>query len=101
VTHLALLRHLTRKTILGDEALTNAKAFALVEQLLKSPSIRLLQEPTGTQDQLALHGISNTKSSQLWTDAYLASFAISGNLTLATFDKGFKKFKGLDLELLN
>ena len=100
VTHLALLRYLTHGSILGEEALTNAKALALTEQLLESPSIRLLQEPTGTQDRLKSYGKSNTKSPQLWTDTYLASFAIAGNLTFATFDKGFRKFKDLNWVLL-
>lgn len=100
ITHLALLRHLTHQSIMGNEALTNAKALALIQQLLASPSIRLLQEPVGTHDQLLQYGKSNTRSPQVWTDAYLASFAIAGNLRFATFDKGFKKFKNLNLEIL-
>ena len=100
VTHLALLRHLAHKSILGEEALSNAKAFALVEQLLESPSIRMAQEPAGTQMHLKSYGKTNTKRPQRWNDAYLAAFALAGNMRFATFDKGFKKFDGLDFELL-
>ena len=100
VTHLALLRHLTHKAILGEEALTNSRAMALVDQLLQSPSIRLVAEPTGVQERLRLYGESNTKSPQIWTDAYLAAFALAGGMRFATFDRGFKRFKGLDLEMV-
>jgi predicted nucleic acid-binding protein len=85
---------------LGEEALTNYRALALVELLLKSPSIRLTPEPTGTHEQFILYGKTNTKSPQLWTDAYLAAFASAGGMQFATFDKGFKKYQGLNLELV-
>lgn len=100
VTHLALLRHLTHSSILKEETLTNSTALNVVQQLLNSYSVRLLQEPVGTHDQLLQFGNSKTRSPQVWTDAYLAAFAIAGNLRFATFDKGFKKFEGLELELL-
>jgi len=100
VTHLALLRHLTHKAILGDEALTSYQALSLVEQLLSSPSIRLIPEPTGTQERLLAYGKRNTKSPQLWADDYLAAFALAGGMRFVTFNKGFKKYEGLELEAL-
>ncbi len=100
VTHLALLLRLTHKAILGDDAVANSQAFSLVAQLLDSPSIRLIPEPTGTQERLLVYGNRNTKSPQLWADDYLAAFALAGGLRFATFDKGFNKYEGLDLELL-
>ncbi|HVR36533.1 MAG TPA: PIN domain-containing protein [Methylomirabilota bacterium] len=36
----------------------------------------------------------------LWTDAYLAAFAIAHGTKLATFDQGFKRFAGVDLLLI-
>ena len=32
----------------------------------------------------------------LWMDAYLAAFALLSEARLATYDKGFNAFKGLD-----
>lgn len=100
ITHLALLRHLTHKSILKEAALSNSTALTVVQQLLDSPSVRLLQEPVGVQERLLQFGKSRAKSPQLWTDTYLAAFALAGNLRFATYDKGFKKFEGLELELL-
>ena len=36
----------------------------------------------------------------VWTDAWLASLALSLDYELTTFDRGFKSFQGLNLELL-
>jgi predicted nucleic acid-binding protein len=33
-------------------------------------------------------------------DAYLAAFALAGQLTLVTSDRAFKQFRGLSLTLL-
>lgn len=100
VTQLALLRHLTNKAILADDALVNEDALTLVEGLSRVSSIECLGEPKGVESQLFEYGRTATKSPQLWTDAYLAAFALRSGLTFATFDKGFRKFKGLDLVLL-
>lgn len=39
----------------------------------------------------------------LWTDAYLGAFAISANVRLVTYDRGFSRFEsdGLDWQLLH
>ena len=100
VTHLALLRHLTHKSILKEDALSNSAALSLVERLLNSPSIRLVSEPVGVQERFLQFGKGRRKSPQIWTDTYLAAFAIAGNLRFVTYDKGFNKFQGLELELL-
>ena len=34
------------------------------------------------------------------TDVYLAAFAIGGGYQMATFDKGFQRYAGLNLDLL-
>jgi hypothetical protein len=36
----------------------------------------------------------------LWTNAWLAALALSLDYELTTFDRGFKSFRGLKLELL-
>jgi len=38
---------------------------------------------------------------KLVTDAYLAAFAIAASRRLVTFDKDFRQFRGLELELLS
>lgn len=39
-------------------------------------------------------------SPKLWMDAYLAAFAITGDLTLVSTDRGFKQSKELELVVL-
>jgi len=38
---------------------------------------------------------------RLWTDAYLAAFALSAHLPLSTLDRDFQQFSGLTLDLVN
>ena len=37
---------------------------------------------------------------RMWTDAYLAAFAISGGMRLVSFDTDFQRFEGLEYLLL-
>ena len=38
---------------------------------------------------------------RLWTDAYLAAFAVSAQLPLSTFDRGFQQFEGVTLDFVD
>jgi predicted nucleic acid-binding protein len=51
-----------------------------------------LVEPEGLAD-LVRGGLSP----RLWTDAYLAAFALAGGHRLVTFDQGFLRFPGLEV----
>lgn len=37
---------------------------------------------------------------KLWNDAYLAAFAVSGNLELVTFDKAFRQYPNIACTIL-
>jgi hypothetical protein len=39
-------------------------------------------------------------ANKLVGDAYLAAFSIAAQMRLATIDKGFEQFRGVDLQLL-
>ena len=54
-------------------------------------------EPNGLLLKLRLFTKGYPFSPKLWQDAYLAAFAMAGNLQLVTFDAGFQKFEGLSL----
>ena len=66
------------------------------------PNVTFLDEPPGTRNLWLRLANRNTASPKLWMDAYLAAFAISGNLRFVTTDKAFSQFEphGLDLQLL-
>jgi len=59
----------------------------------------LLEEPQGLDDVLRKL-VQNGITPRLWTDAYLAAFAMAGGLQLVTFDQDFRRFQGLSCILL-
>jgi predicted nucleic acid-binding protein len=65
------------------------------------PEVRLVHEPSGCESNLDQWASREASTPRLWTDAYLAAFAIAGGLRLVTFDRGFSRFPGLDLLLLS
>lgn len=81
----------------------NDTAVIHIRKWLAHPQVRLLHEEPPATRELWLHLASRpTASPKLWMDAYLAAFAISGNLRFVTFDNDFRQFltEGLDLHLL-
>jgi hypothetical protein len=100
VTQLALLRHLTNKSVMGTHVLTPAAAWEKCSELLALTEVQLIIEPTGLDARLgALCNLGRT-SPNLWTDAYLAAFASCAELRLVSFDQGFTRFAGLDVLIL-
>jgi toxin-antitoxin system PIN domain toxin len=97
VTQLALLRHLTNKTIMGDQMLTPANAWKKLQEFQALPEVRTLAEPAGLDGCLGAFCNLGRTTPNLWTDAYLAAFAKCAGLRLVTFDQGFSRFKGLEL----
>ncbi len=57
----------------------------------------MLPDPEGVDELLAQWVRDGIVTPRLWTDAYLAAFAVAGNLRLVTFDKDFERFPGLNL----
>ena len=100
VTQLAFLRHLTNRTIMGEQVLTPSSAWNKRGEFLALPEVRFLSEPPGLDEQLGKLCHVGRTSPNLWTDAYLASFAKCAGLRLVTFDCGFASFAGLELLLL-
>lgn len=100
VTQLALLRLLTNSKIMGLSVQSQKQAWKTFDSYLSDPRIIFLQEPTVLESEFRNATQSDHPLNQYWTDAYLSAFAISSNLTLATFDKGFDRFTGFKLEII-
>jgi len=66
------------------------------------PQVAERDEPPGSFALWQHIATRDTASPKVWMDAYLAAFAISGGLRLASLDQDFKNFQphGLDLNLL-
>jgi toxin-antitoxin system PIN domain toxin len=105
-TQLAFLRILTTpviQKIYGSGVITNDAAWEKWERLIALPQVVWLDEPYGVEALWQKYARLSSASPKVWMDAYLAAFAITAGLRLATLDRDFKKFElhGLDLLLLD
>ncbi len=98
--YLRLLTHADLMLRYRIPALTNAEAWEAWQVLLEDDRVVFQPEPEGLERQWREFGAQPRASSKLWMDAYLAAFAVTVGLEMVTFDKGFKNFAGLKLELL-
>ena len=103
-TQQSFLRLLTSAAVLapfGNPPLTNQQAWSHYESLLADDRIVIHhREPAGLERRWKELALRDTASPKLWMDAYLAAFALAGGYRLATIDKAFSQFDGLDLVLL-
>jgi toxin-antitoxin system PIN domain toxin len=97
ITHVAFLRHLTNKSIMGALRLAPAAAFNKAAEFLALPEVRMVPEPAGLDDVLEGFCRSGQIFPNWWTDAYLAAFARAADLRLVSFDQGLSKLPGIAL----
>lgn len=100
VTQLGLLRLLTNAAIMGPSRRTCEHAWTDYDRLAQRGAVAYIDEPSGLTDLLRGYTRGQHLSASLWTDAYLAAFAQAADLEFATFDRGFRRFPGLRLQLL-
>lgn len=85
---------------MGEQRKTIEQAWSIYQRLMAQPPIVFAPEPEATEHELVGLCQLGGSSRKFWTDGYLAAFAKAGGLRLATFDPGFGRYEGLDLELL-
>lgn len=96
---LALIRLLGDRRIMGDDAVPAGTAWRLVDELALDERIVFVREPE-LLDSVLPALLSAPFPGKLIGDAYLAAFAIAGSRRMVTLDRGFRQFKGLDVEVL-
>jgi hypothetical protein len=101
VAQLGLVRLLSNAAVMGEGVLTASDGWAVSEELLYDDRIAFAIEPKGIDSLMPSLFRYRTPTKNLITDAYLAAFAMAGSMKLATRDKGFHQFRGLDVELLS
>ena len=101
-TQIGLLRMLTNTQIMGDEVLTQKRAWDVYSRWAEDDRIEFHREPEGPEfDRLfRRYSMRAQPSSKLWAHAYLAAFAKAGGLKLATFDRAFKSLDDLQAIVL-
>lgn len=103
-TQQSFLRLLTTESVLrayGVPPMTNAQAWAQYEGIASDRRCGFVGEPAGVEARWKRYAERGSASPKVWMDAYLAAFAVCGGFSLATTDKGFRQYDGLDLQLLS
>jgi hypothetical protein len=94
-SQMGLLRLLTNQSAMGDDVLTQAKAWAVYDAFLRTGRARLLEEPRGLDPLFRQHTTRNEASTKQWADGYLTAFSIAAGIPLVTFDRALAgKVKG-------
>ena len=100
--HLAVLRLLTNRTAMNGAPIAPAAALKAWKQLADDPRCFSVDaEPVSHEARFVQLVSGREATPNLWTDAWLAALAQSLDYELATFDRGFRSFKGLRLRLLS
>lgn len=96
---MSFLRRLTAEAVMGqDGVLTQAEAWKTYDRWLENESVSLLPEPARIDPEFRSLSNQNHPAPKAWTDAYLPAFASAADLTLVSFDQGFRgKVKNLQL----
>ncbi|MTD53986.1 TA system VapC family ribonuclease toxin [Amycolatopsis pithecellobii] len=91
VVEMGLLRLLSNPAVMGDDVLTRADAWQVIDQLRFDDRVRWAGEPTQLEQAWRAMSARDDNSHKLWTDDYLAAFAQAAGLALVTLDTGFAR----------
>ena len=100
ITQMGLLRLLTNPKALPEGAFTMTRAWQLINEALSDRRIFFAPEPDRIdviwQSLSTMPGVGPSA----WTDAYLAAFARGHGYEMVTFDRGFRRWEELQLQVL-
>lgn len=100
ITSLGFVRVITNTAAMNGRPRAVGDAWDMYRMFRDRGDVVTLPEPAGCEAILDGWVQRGTLLPRLWTDAYLAAFALAGGLRLVTFDRDFSRFNGLDLLLL-
>jgi toxin-antitoxin system PIN domain toxin len=101
LTRLSVLRLLTNKVAMNGMPVTPYEAVQAWRQLQNDPrSFHIEAEPIDHEQRFVALVSDRGPTPNLWTDGWLAALALSLSYEMATFDRGFRSFRGLKLRLL-
>jgi toxin-antitoxin system PIN domain toxin len=99
-TQLGLLRMLTNQRVMGPEVMGQRAAWAAYDKLRQDPRVAFQEEGPQVESVLRVLTQGSRAETNVWADAYLAAIATSSGLTIATLDRGFRGFRGIDVQIL-
>jgi len=101
LTRLAVLRLLSNRIAMNGDPVKPNEALRAWQQLADDPrSVHIDAEPAAHEPRFTSLVAGRKPTPNLWTDAWLATLALSLDYEMTTFDRGFKSFRGLRVRLL-
>lgn len=94
LTQQGFLRLATNPAVLGEGALTPVEAWAFYDRMVALSYVTFRHEPPGVEEPWRELTSANTYSPKVWTDAYLAAFAVASGCRVVTFDRAFPSYRG-------
>ena len=100
ITQMGLLRLLTNRKVMGANVLTATAAWDVYNAFCRDDRVEYASEPPHLEKHW--HDATRHRRAEpnFWTDAYLAAFAEAGDYTIVTFDRGFRRHRGVSVKLL-
>jgi predicted nucleic acid-binding protein len=86
--------------VFGKHALTLPDAWLQYDTFLSDPRAAFAGEPADLEKHWRLFTQTRSRSPHVWNDAYLAAFALAGNLNLVTFDQALTQYANVSCTLL-
>jgi toxin-antitoxin system PIN domain toxin len=92
-TQLGLLRLLTNTVVMGDEALTLRRAWAVYDRWLQDPRVEFYPEPRNVDAgfRQATEPFAAKTASKWIGDCWLLAFAVAAQARLVTFDRALRE----------
>lgn len=100
VAQMAALRVLTNPAWLKEDVLPAAAVWDAWDLLLTDDRFAQVREPTHLDEEWRLLTRALPVGRCAETDTWFAAFALAGGHRLVTFDRGFRRFAGLDVEIV-
>jgi toxin-antitoxin system PIN domain toxin len=100
VVPMGAVRILTNPGWLKSEVMPARKAWAAWDRMLSDGRFAVVEEPAGLEMEWRRLTSRFAAGRCAETDAYLAAMAVSGGYRLVTFDRGFQRFSGVEVDIL-
>lgn len=96
ITMLGLLRLATSTAVMQGKPFSHREIWGIYHTYLGMPIVRLLPEPAEIDSVFSTLSLTPDFPHRLWTDAYLAAFALTSGCRLVSFDADFSRFPQLN-----
>jgi uncharacterized protein len=101
VTQMSLLRLLSNRAIMGDDAVDRSQAWRVFDELWADERVLWADEPAELDAVWRAISARTDRAHKLWTDDYLAAFAQTSGATLATLDSKLQgRYPSVQIESL-